>query len=108
MTRRQKLTVTLACVILVAIVTTVAYYFLFYTPATKQPPFDNLHLGMSSADATKLIGREGKPCDHDKLPRIPLPRQLFKAIPEATAWFVWWDEKTGVAALTLGVLEGRV
>ena len=86
-------------------------FCLFGCEKSPQPPknrFDDLTLGMSFDGATKLVGKEGKPYDHEQLPQIPKPRQIFKSIPESTKWFVWWDEKTGIAVLTLGVLEGRV
>ena len=78
------------------------------TPPLKKLFFDDLRLGMPSADATKVIGREGKACDYDKL---PIPPELYKGIPESTTWLVWWQEKDGVplrAELILGVLDGRV
>jgi len=77
----------------------------------KQPgtrPFDNLKLGMSLEEATKLAGSEGKPCEHDKLPFSLLPRDGYKGLPEKAAYLIWWNEKTGIPELTLGVLDGRV
>lgn len=78
------------------------------TSTPKKLPFDDVRLGMSADDAIKLVGRQGKPYDHDELPVIPLPRTTSKGIPESTSWLVWWNEKTGVAELTLGILDGRV
>ncbi|MEO6754475.1 MAG: hypothetical protein ABIP85_22090 [Chthoniobacteraceae bacterium] len=71
-------------------------------------PFPNLQLGISSVEATRLAGREGKPYDHGKLPVSLKPRQNYKGIPEATAYFVWWNDKTGIPELTLGIHEARV
>lgn len=75
-------------------------------PPSKQR-YDKVQLGMSFNDAKMLFAKEGKQFEHDKLPAVPLPRLGYKGIPEATTWFIWWDEKTG-HPITLGVLEGRV
>lgn len=71
-------------------------------------PFESLQLGISFQNATKLIGRAGTPCEHDKLPVSLLPRQGYKGIPEATKYFIWWNPTTGIPEVTLGIFQGRV
>jgi hypothetical protein len=78
------------------------------TDPSPARPFENLQLGVSLQEATKLIGIAGTPYEHDKLPVSLLPRQCYKGIPEATTYFVWWNPKTGIPQATLGVLRERV
>jgi hypothetical protein len=79
-------------------------------PARKSAalPFENVQLEMPLDQARKLIGRDGTPTEHAKLPFSLLPRDGYKGIPEATQYFVWWNPKTGIPELTLGVFDGKV
>ena len=72
------------------------------------PVFENVTLGMTKAEAVALVGRGGQACEHDKLPSTLKPRDAYAGLPMGTEYFIWWNAKTGIAELTLGIWQGRV
>jgi hypothetical protein len=91
----------------------IAFALVFFAGCKKSdsmgaPPFENVKLGMTKAGAVALIGSDGQACEHDKLPSTLKPRDAYRRLPMGTEYFVWWNAKTGIAELTLGIWQGLV